>query len=140
MPLALPRRRALPDATLKSNKAGAHSRFVKGKKNKKKRKKKKKKEREKGGQREQGAHQSSSAKRGARKEKKARERREEDEDQEEKEREDRAGKMGRGEGGKTRCRRDDSLKRRIRVGERRSEERKRARRVKGWERWQRGKG
>lgn len=30
MPLALPRRRALPDATLKSNKAGARSRFVKG--------------------------------------------------------------------------------------------------------------
>lgn len=32
MPLALPRRRALPDATLKSNKAEACSRFVKGKK------------------------------------------------------------------------------------------------------------
>lgn len=41
MPLALPRRRALPDATLKSNKAGACSRFVKGKKKKRKRKKKK---------------------------------------------------------------------------------------------------
>lgn len=46
MPLALPRRRALPDATLKSNKAGACSRFVKGKKKKKKKKKRSKKRRD----------------------------------------------------------------------------------------------
>lgn len=85
MPLALPRRRALPNATLKSNKAGACSRFVKGKK-KKKEKKARRKER-----RQQGARQSSSAKRGGKgggkKKRRAREGREEDEDQEEKERE-----------------------------------------------------
>lgn len=48
MPLALPRRRALPDAMLKSNKAGACSRFVKGKKKKKKEKKARRKERRAG--------------------------------------------------------------------------------------------
>lgn len=54
MPLALPRRRALPGATLKSNKAGACSRFVKEKKKKNKNKKKKRKERKRREERSEG--------------------------------------------------------------------------------------
>lgn len=101
MPLALPRRRALPDATLKSNKAGACSRFVKGKK-KKKEKKVRRVERVPASREHVKVLPRSAGATEEKKERKAREGREEDEeDQEEKEREvsgeERGGRLNVGE-------------------------------------------